>query len=134
VLELADIVGVTFDARPARGGTAVGDPLSLVRHARLLVVATPAYKGSYTGLLKLFLDQLGPGSLTGVSALPVTVAASAAHLGAATAALHALLIELGARVPPVSVAVLEQQLTDPDRVADEWVRRHVAVQPDLYAG
>ena len=31
----------------------------------LLVIATPTYKGTYTGLLKLFLDQFGASGLAG---------------------------------------------------------------------
>src|SRR5690242_19324981 len=57
VVELAEVVGVSFGPEPARGGWALGDPFAEVGGARLLVVATPTYKGSFTGLLKVFLDQ-----------------------------------------------------------------------------
>lgn len=66
VLELAQVVGVSFGPEPARGSATVADPFEVVRAARLLVVATPTYKGTYTGLLKIFLDQFGPGALSGV--------------------------------------------------------------------
>jgi FMN reductase len=82
VLELADLVGVTFGPEPAYGAVAVADPFEAVRSARLLIVASPTYKGTYTGLLKIFLDQLGPDALSRTVAVPVVVAASEAHLRA----------------------------------------------------
>jgi FMN reductase len=51
-LELAEIVGISFsgDVPAVGGGGGVADPLAVMRSARLLVVATPTYKGFYTGL------------------------------------------------------------------------------------
>ncbi|MEJ3750871.1 NAD(P)H-dependent oxidoreductase [Actinomycetes bacterium KLBMP 9797] len=117
VLELGEIVGVTFGPRPAYGSAAFVDPFAAVRSARLLVVATPAYKGSYTGLLKVFFDQFGPGALASATAVPVVVAASAAHLRSTGAALTALLGELGATVPVPPLSILESDLPAPDAVA-----------------
>lgn len=120
-LELADIVGVSFGPEPAQPSTTVDDPLGIVRRARLLVVATPTYKGSYTGLLKLFLDQYGHRELAGVVALPVAVAAAEAHRQAVGTALRELLTELGATVPVPPLAVLESAVGEPEQLADEWV-------------
>ena len=36
-----------------------------------MVVASPTYKATYAGLLKLFLDRLGGESLAGVTAVPL---------------------------------------------------------------
>ena len=36
----------------------IGDLVNQVGLADLVVVASPTYKGAYTGLLKLFLDQI----------------------------------------------------------------------------
>ncbi|GAA4449993.1 NADPH-dependent FMN reductase [Phytohabitans houttuyneae] len=129
VLELADLVGVTFTAEPARGSGAVEDPFAVVREARLLVVATPAYKGTYTGLLKVFLDQFAAGALSGAVAVPVAVAASPAHLGSVSAALADLLGELGARLPVPPFAVLESALAangGAGDLADAWAQEHAA--------
>ncbi|GGO32728.1 NAD(P)H-dependent oxidoreductase [Micromonospora parathelypteridis] len=124
VLELADIVGVSFGPEPAYGATAGPDPFETVRSARLLVVATPAYKGSYTGLLKVFLDQLEHRQLADVTAVPVAVAASPTHADAAAAALRDLLVELGAQVPAPPLAVRESQLAQADEVAANWADQH----------
>ena len=36
-----------------------------------MIVASPTYKATYTGLLKLFLDRIAGGALAGVTAVPV---------------------------------------------------------------
>ena len=46
-----------------------------VSSADLLVVAQPTYKATYTGLLKLFLDQLPGDGLRGVTAVPLMLGA-----------------------------------------------------------
>jgi FMN reductase len=124
VLDLAEVVGVSFGPQPAYGATGSPDPFATVRSARLLVVATPAYKGTYTGLLKVFLDQFGHQQLAGVTAVPLAVAGSPAHADAAASALREVLVELGARVPAPPLAVLESRLADGHQIATEWADRH----------
>jgi FMN reductase len=133
VLELAEIVGVTFSAEPARGSGGIADPHGVVRAARLLIVATPTYKGTYTGLLKIFLDQYGHRELAGTVAVPVAVAASEEHRRCVGASLRDLLVELGASVPAPPLAVLEPRLADPDQVAADWVSRYGSVVADVLA-
>ena len=126
ILELADVVGVSFSAdAPARGSVGIRDPFGAVRSARLLVVATPTYKGSFTGLLKIFFDQYRPDDLTGTVAVGVAVAASDDHLRQVAPALDALLVAVDAEVPAVSVALLELQLADAEHIVAEWVDKHV---------
>ncbi|MEO5757725.1 MAG: NAD(P)H-dependent oxidoreductase [Mesorhizobium sp.] len=67
--------------------------------SNLLVVASPTYKATYTGLLKIVLDQLSPNALQGVVAIPLMTGASAAHAMAVEFHLAPLLRELGATVP-----------------------------------
>ncbi|MFJ2081212.1 NAD(P)H-dependent oxidoreductase [Micromonospora chokoriensis] len=126
VLELAEIVGVSFGPEPAYGAKADPDPFTAVRSARLLIVATPAYKGSYTGLLKVFLDQFGHRELVEVVAVTIAVAASPAHADAAASALHDVLVELGTRVPAPPLAVVESQLADAHEIAAQWADQHSA--------
>ena len=126
VLELADIVGVSFGPEPAYGAKDGPDPFATVRSARLLVVATPAYKGSYTGLLKIFLDRFGHRELAEVTAVPVAVAASPAHADAAAVALRDVLVELGAQVKVPPLAVLESRLADGREIAALWADQHAS--------
>lgn len=126
VLELAEVVGVSFGPEPAHGGWPLGDPFAEVRTARLLVVATPTYKGTYTGLLKVFLDQYQAGALAGTVAVPVAVAAAPHHRRSAAAALTDLLGELGAAVPAPAVALLEADLAEAQPPVSAWVDEHGA--------
>lgn len=73
VVELAHLRRGLLDDTPP---PAVSEALEHVRSARLLVVASPTYKATYTGLLKAFLDLLPGGGLAGVTAVPLLVMAS----------------------------------------------------------
>ncbi|MGG7510485.1 NADPH-dependent FMN reductase [Plantibacter sp. YIM 135249] len=93
-------------------------------HIRLLVVATPVYKGSYTGLLKAFLDGYGPGALERTATVPLTIAASPQHALAGSTHLHPLLIELGSVSPAGALAIPDAYTADIERrdaVLDAWV-------------
>ncbi|MGI5151317.1 NADPH-dependent FMN reductase [Plantactinospora sp. CA-294935] len=94
----------------------VADGVATARAARVLVVATPTYKGSYTGVLKVFLDHLPYQGLAGVVAVPVTVGATPAQAAQSERHLRGLLAELGAEVRP-GLAVPESGLGDPDLAA-----------------
>ncbi|AVT29106.1 NADPH-dependent FMN reductase [Plantactinospora sp. BC1] len=94
----------------------VADGMATVRAARILVVASPTYKGSYTGLLKVFLDRLPHQGLAGVVALPITVGANPEQAAQSERHLRGLLAELGAEVRP-GLAVPESALGDPDLAA-----------------
>jgi FMN reductase len=94
--------------------------LRTVASARLLVVATPVYKASYTGLLKAFLDLYGPRALDGVLAVPLVVSASPTHADAGDIHLRPLLQELGATVPSRAIAILESELPATAALVDAW--------------
>lgn len=150
VLELGEIVRVSFegapdaaapstvaalsDGAPSAGATPPADPFALVRAAKLLIVATPTYKGTYTGLLKVFLDRFGHRELTGVVAVPVAIAASEAHRRSVGAGLVRLLDELGARVPVAPLALLEPQAADPASAVADWVQRYGSALREALAG
>ena len=116
VIELAEVTGVSYTNVPVAAPRPDDTALERVRNARVLIVATPSYKGTYTGLLKLFLDHLTYDDLQRVVALPIAVAASDVHAEATVADLSRLLRELGAHVP-WQLALLESQLAAPD-IAD----------------
>lgn len=91
--------------------------LATIRAAELLIVATPTYKASYTGVLKVLLDGLPPGGLAGIDAAPVVTAADGAQAARARAALVDLLTELGAACVGGDLTVVESRLADPDAIA-----------------
>ncbi|RVX38498.1 FMN reductase [Nonomuraea polychroma] len=97
--------------------------LELVAESSVLVVASPTYKGTYTGLLKSFLDRLPPDALAGKAALPLLVMGDPKHALAVEVHLRPLLVELGATVPTPGLAVLEAQLPHLDDVLTAWAGR-----------
>ncbi|MFE7243100.1 NADPH-dependent FMN reductase [Streptomyces sp. NPDC057580] len=128
VIELAPLGPELVGTEP---GAAAREALQRVRRADVLVVASPTYKATYTGLLKLFLDALPGGALSGVDALPVLVMASPAHSMAVDAHLRPVLVELGAHVPTPGLVLLEQQVHRIDDLVDDWVTQ-VAGQLDRH--
>lgn len=99
---------------------AVEDAVGQVIGADLLLVASPTIKGTYSGLLKVFLDRLPYRALSGVAALPLLAMDSPEHALAVEVHLRPLLVELGATVPGPGLALQESQLTDLDRVLARW--------------
>ena len=98
----------------------VADLVEEVGAADLVIVASPTYKATYTGLLKLFLDRFaGRTGLRGV-AVPLMLGAGPGHALAAELTLKPLLVELGAVVPVRGLFVLEGEHDDPTAYAD-WL-------------
>jgi FMN reductase len=93
----------------------------LVRAAEVLVVATPTYKGSYTGVLKVLLDHLPAQALAGKRAVPVVTAGVAPQAVAAEALLRQLLAELGAEVAP-GLPVVEADLPESKAIAEAYAQ------------
>lgn len=102
------------DPEPVRRATAV------VLGAPLLLVASPTFKATYSGLLKVFLDALPQRALAGTVAVPVMLAARGAHRYAVDMYLRPLLVELGAAVPVNGVSVVESELDVLDEVIAKW--------------
>lgn len=94
---------------------------SSVAAADLLVVASPTYKGTYTGMLKSFLDRFPADALHGSVAIPVMTGADRAHSLAPDIGLRPLLVELGARVPTQSFYFVTSDINRLDELAASWV-------------
>ncbi|WP_223172193.1 NAD(P)H-dependent oxidoreductase [Microbacterium sp. NIBRBAC000506063] len=78
------------------GDATVAEAVSLAKRAKLLVVASPTFKGTYTGVLKLFLDQFETATgLAGVTAVPLMLGAGPAHALAPELLLKPVLVEVG---------------------------------------
>ncbi|WP_248963663.1 NADPH-dependent FMN reductase [Sphaerisporangium perillae] len=97
--------------------------LELVAGAGVLVVASPTYKGTYTGLLKAFLDRLPSGALAGTVALPLLVMGDPRHALAVEVHLRPLLVELGATVPTPGLALVESDLPRLADILAGWADR-----------
>jgi FMN reductase len=87
----------------------------------LVVVASPTYKASYTGLLKSFLDWFSTTDLEGVTVVPVMTGAGAHHALAVEVHLRPLLVELGATLPTRGLYVTEGELAEADVAISTWL-------------
>ncbi|PSK89643.1 FMN reductase [Murinocardiopsis flavida] len=133
VIELAELAPVLL--QPGERHPDAAHALERVLAARVLVVASPTYKATYTGLLKVFLDQIGTGGLAGTVALPLLVVGSPAHTLAVEVHLRPLLVELGALVPSPGLALPESDLPRVAAIAEEWAAAVApAVRTALHQG
>jgi FMN reductase len=116
VVDLADIASELF--KP--DSVAVAALLEEAAESDLLVVASPTYKATYTGLLKVFLDRYGNDALRSTVAVPVMTGGAPMHALAPEVFLRPLLIELGASVPSRALFVTEDELENLNAVVAAW--------------
>lgn len=91
----------------------------------IVVVASPTYKATYTGLLKAFLDRNPNNGLAGVTAVPVMTGGWPGHLLAVEVHLRPVLVELGASVPSRGLYVTEPELASLDSAVGKWAETAV---------
>ena len=89
---------------------AIKRALASVAAADAIVIATPVYKASFTGILKAFLDLLPQDGLAGKLVLPLATGGSQSHMLALDYALRPVLHALEARHVLASVYATSQQL------------------------
>lgn len=103
------------------GDPAVAAAKQTVLEADLLIMASPTFKATYTGLLKLFLDQFGQGELGGVTTFPVMLGGAPNHALAPELTLRPVLVEIGASCPAPSLYLIDKEYdTKPE--LDAWVQ------------
>jgi FMN reductase len=76
----------------------VAAALRAVSEAGVIVVSTPIYRATYSGLLKVFFDLLPQDALAGKVAIPIATGGGPAHLLAVDHGLRPLLASVGALV------------------------------------
>ncbi|NQX12388.1 NAD(P)H-dependent oxidoreductase [Microbacteriaceae bacterium VKM Ac-2855] len=105
------------------GDPAVKDAIARVQAADVAVFATPTYKATYTGLLKLFLDQFAGGTgLQGVVAIPLMLGAAPNHALACDLTLKPVLVEIGGICATPGLYQLDSTFAD-DPALDAWTAR-----------
>jgi FMN reductase len=92
------------------GDAAIADALAQVDEADALVIATPVYKASYSGVLKAFLDLLPQAGLAGKLVLPLATGGSQSHMLMLDYALRPVLASLSARLVLPSIYATSDQL------------------------
>ncbi len=129
----ADLAGRPADARVdvvelgpgllGWGDAAVKEAVESVAGSQLVVFASPTFKATYSGLLKLFLDQFDTATgLKGVVAVPLMLGAGPAHHLAPELLLKPVLVELGATCPAQGLYLSDKTYTDPES-RRPWVER-----------
>jgi FMN reductase len=116
VVELSALGPELFDP----DSPAVDAALHAVARNDLLVVASPTYKATYTGLLKSFFDRYQSDALAGTVSVPVMTGAAPVHALAPEVHLRPLLVELGSCIPTRGLFVTEPEFDDLDGVVAPW--------------
>lgn len=99
---------------------AIAEAIGAVAAADGIVLATPTYKASYSGLLKSFLDLLPQFGFAGKAVLPLATGGTIAHVLAIDYALRPVVHSLGARHAVQSFFLLDKHVT----VADGGISVH----------
>jgi FMN reductase len=102
------------------GDPKVAEAKQTVLDADVLIVASPTYKATYTGLLKLFLDQFGQGELGGKTTFVVMLGGAPNHALAPELTLRPVLVEIGASCPAPSLYLIDSEYETAPAL-DEWV-------------
>jgi FMN reductase len=105
----ADLLGARIQSPP------ISAALGLVERARGVVLCSPVYKASYSGVLKTFLDLLPQNGLAGKVALPLMTGGTIAHVLALDYAFRPVLAALAAQHVVSGLFLLDKTIaTRPD--------------------
>jgi FMN reductase len=104
----------------AWGNAAVVAAKDQVLAADLLLVASPVFKASFTGLLKLFLDQFDAGELAGTLTVPLMLGGNLAHSLAGEVHLKPVLNEIGASCPTPALYLVDAEW-DSSPALEAWL-------------
>lgn len=113
-----NVVSIQVSELPAEAliGARFDDPdiaaaVKLVEDADAVVIGSPVYKASYSGVLKTFLDLLPQKGLAGKPVLPLFIGGTISHLLAIDYALKPLLSALGATHQLGGVYAVDSQVS-----------------------
>jgi FMN reductase len=115
-IDLADLGAALLDW----SDQGVTDLVAQLQASDLVVFASPTYKATYTGLLKLFLDRIAGGALAGVTAVPVMLGGHWQHAMACDLLLKPVLVELGATCPTRGLFLLDTDYAGGETL-DAWL-------------
>lgn len=102
------------------GDAAVARAKEAVLAADVLVVASPTFKATYSGLLKLFLDQFGQAELGQITTFVLMLGAAPQHALAPELTLRPVLVEIGASCPAPGLYLLDSSYAESSEL-DAWL-------------
>lgn len=117
-VDLADLGAALLDW----SDSGVSELVAAIAGTDLTVFASPTYKASYTGLLKLFIDRIGGGALAGVTAVPLMLGGHWQHALAPELLLKPVLVEVGATCPTRGLFLPEAEYLGGPTL-DGWLER-----------
>lgn len=105
--------------------------LSAIEKADLLVVASPVYKASYTGLFKHLFDLLDPKALEGAHVLLAATGGSDRHALVIEHQLRPLFSFFGAHILPLSIYAVNGDFESAEKLAPSLAPRVARVVDQL---
>ncbi|MGH7459893.1 MAG: NAD(P)H-dependent oxidoreductase [Longimicrobiales bacterium] len=109
LLDLAELPADDLLGRTRSG--AITEALQQVADAHIVLVATPVYRASYSGLLKTFFDLLPAGALAGKVAVLVATGGAPGHQLVLDHALRPLVASLNGLSAPAGVFAIDSQFS-----------------------
>lgn len=103
-LPAEDLIHANFNS------PAIQEANKLVEEANAVIIASPVYKASYTGVLKTYLDLLPQKGLDGKIIAPLFIGGTIAHLLSIDYALKPVLASMGARLYVSGVYAVDSQI------------------------
>ncbi len=101
---LVDVSALDADALVLRGEhPSVRDAIAAIEGAEILVLATPVYRATYSGLLKLVLDQLRSEALRDIAVVLIATGGGPTHYLSLDTGLRAVVASLGGWSVPTVV-------------------------------
>jgi len=82
----------------------------MIEQAQAIIIGTPVYKASYTGVLKAFLDLMPQYAFSGKTVLPIATGGTITHLLSIDYAMKPLFSVLGATHILRGVFILDSQM------------------------
>jgi len=134
---LVDLATLPSDGLLARRQDAVvSDAIQSVVDAVIVVVSTPIYRATYSGLLKVFFDLLRQDALARKVAIPIATGGGSGHLLAVDHGLRPLLASVGALVVATGVYGTDAQFRAgvPEPALVERIERAALEAASLAAG
>ncbi|WP_419876048.1 NADPH-dependent FMN reductase [Candidatus Pristimantibacillus sp. PTI5] len=92
------------------GSPAIVEANKLVENADAVIIASPVYKASFTGVLKTFLDLLPQKGLDGKIIAPLFIGGTIAHLLSIDYSLKPVLASMGAKIYVSGVYAVDSQI------------------------
>lgn len=97
--DVVDLSSIPSDALLMRSqSSSLTEAIDKVTSSDLVIVATPTYRATYTGLIKVFFDQFPSESLVNSLVLPIQTGGSPEHALSAEYGLAPMLRSLGALI------------------------------------